>query len=111
MGLVTPLTAPLRAALSHGAAYAWPGLVALSRTTILALLKNITTGRLIITDTDGNTTICGEPELKPITQSRRTVYTPPSTELVILKDVFWVRLLLFADMVSSSMQCACIASV
>ena len=102
MGLTTPLTAPLRAVAGYGAHYAWPGLVSVSRSTILSLLQRIAIGRLEITDTDGTVTICGQPDLKPTPHPYRSVYTPPSSELVVQKDVFWVRLLLFADMVRSS---------
>lgn len=73
----------------------------LSRSGILSLLQKITVGRLQITDVDGSTTICGQPDLKPTAQAERTVYTPPTTELVVQRDIFWVRLALFADMVCS----------
>ncbi|KAF2226729.1 Mycolic acid cyclopropane synthetase-domain-containing protein [Elsinoe ampelina] len=98
MGLTTPLTAPIQALAGYGASFAWPGFLSLSRATILSLLQRITTGQLKITDVDGTITVCGQDKLKPIPQSQRTVYSVPVTELVVNKDVFWARLLLFADM-------------
>lgn len=98
MGLTSPLTAPLQEALGYGASYAWPGLVTLSRAAVLSLLQKIAIGRLVITHPDGSVTVCGQPDLKPVPQPERTVYTPPSTAIAVQKDVFWVRLLLFADM-------------
>ncbi|KAG8627684.1 hypothetical protein KVT40_003557 [Elsinoe batatas] len=98
MGLTTPLTAPIQALAGYGAPYAWPGFLSLSRATILSLLQRITTGQLKITDVDGTVTVCGQDKLKPVPQSQRTVYSVPVTELVVNKDVFWARLLLFADM-------------
>ncbi|KAF4555460.1 Mycolic acid cyclopropane synthetase-like protein 1 [Elsinoe fawcettii] len=98
MGLTTPLTAPIQALAGYGASYAWPGFLSLSRATILSLLKRITTGQLKITDIDGTVTVCGQEKIKPVPQDQRTVYSVPATELIVNKDTFWARLLLFADM-------------
>ena len=46
-----------------------------------------------MTDYDGTMIVCGEGEAK---NGR------PTTELKVLKEVFWVRVLLFADMVSDN---------
>lgn len=102
MGLTTPLTAPIQALAGYGASYAWPGFLSLSRATILSLLQRINLGQLKITDVDGTVTVCGQEKIKPVAQQDRTIHSIPATELKVNKDVFWVRLLLFADMVGST---------
>ena len=62
----------------------------LSRSTVLTLLGRISVGHIYITDTDGKVTICGGAGVKD--GSSRT-------EMKVLKEAFWVRVLLFADMV------------
>ncbi len=44
----------------------------------------------MVTDSDGAVTVCGARKVKDGT---------PSTELRVLRETFWVRALLFADMV------------
>lgn len=44
----------------------------------------------MVTDCDGTVTLCGSPSIKD---------GSPRTELKIMKEGFWVRALLFADMV------------
>ncbi|KAL8690699.1 MAG: hypothetical protein Q9218_003911 [Villophora microphyllina] len=69
--------------------FAWSPLVRLSRAAVLNLLGRVEVGHLLISDTDGSETVCGE---------RWPKEEGPTTELKVWKDVFWVRLLLFADM-------------
>ena len=91
-------------------AYAWPPVVALSRRAILSLLSQITVGELVIHDAGTNiTTVCGSIEAKSTDAKRQEKLNksgrrdgPPRTVLRVQHDVFWVRLLLFADMVRSS---------
>lgn len=64
----------------------WKPLVNLSRSTVLSLLQGIGIGQLTIYESDGTKTICGSS-------------TVPATELHVLKEVFWLRLALYADMV------------
>ncbi|PNS18662.1 hypothetical protein CAC42_5201 [Sphaceloma murrayae] len=98
MGLTTPLTAPIQALAGTAASYAWPGFLSLSRATILSLLQRINLGQLRVTDVDGTVTVCGQDKIKSVPQGERTIHSIPVTELQVNKDVFWVRLLLFADM-------------
>ncbi|KAL9104064.1 MAG: hypothetical protein Q9163_000961 [Psora crenata] len=67
----------------------WAPYVQLSRTKVLALLQRMEIGRLVVTDCDGTVTICGD-AAAGAEWSR--------TELTVLKEAFWVRILLFADM-------------
>lgn len=83
---------------TYAGSFAWPPLLSLSRTAILSLLRNVQVGSLQVTDTDGSITICGSPRLATDNDSEKSVYTIPHTELKVLSDMFWVRLLLFADM-------------
>ena len=97
-----------RSLLSPVAAYTWPPLVSISRRTILSLLGQIKVGQLIVHDASTNiTTVCGdgacaekqtngkiEPE---VTAGRRK--GPPRAVLRVQRDTFWVRMILFADMV------------
>lgn len=62
----------------------------LSRSTVLGLLSRIEIGQLVVTDSNGTVTICGSPGIKD---------GSPRTELKVLKEAFWVRAMLFADMV------------
>ena len=68
----------------------WGPFLALSRSTVLGLLGRIEFGQLVVRDTDGTATICGNPGIKD---------GSPRTELKVSKEAFWIRLLLFADMV------------
>ena len=71
-------------------AFAWPPLVQLSKGAVLGLLQKIEYGQLEVLDEDGKSTTCGS---VPVSDGA------PKTQLKVLKDVFWVRVLLFADMV------------
>ena len=68
----------------------WGPCVKLSRSTVLGLLSRIEVGQLVIRDSDGTLTICGQPGVKDAS---------PRTELRVSKEAFWVRVMLFADMV------------
>ena len=70
--------------------FTWAPFVTLSRSAVLALLGRVEFGQLVLKDTDGTVTICGNPGIKD---------GSPRTELHVLKEAFWVRLMLFADMV------------
>ena len=71
---------------------AWNPLVHLSRDAILAVFRRIEVGQLEITDCDGQITTCGAGQVEP---------GVTATAIVIHKETFWVRMLLFADMVGS----------
>ena len=76
---------------SYAGSFTWQPFVRFSRTTVLHLLQRITVGQILVTDSDGMRTVCGAPQVKDGT---------PRTELKVLKEAFWVRAILFADMVS-----------
>lgn len=78
------------AARSYLGSFTWGPFVRLSRAAVLNLLGRVNTGHIVIIDTDGSETICGE---------RWPKEGVPSTELKVLREAFWVRSLLFADMV------------
>lgn len=93
------LTERATALVSYAGSFAWPPLLSLSRGASLGLLRKIQIGSLQITDSDGSITICGSPRRAGETlESEKTVFSTPHTELRVLNDLFWVRLLLFADM-------------
>lgn len=71
----------------------WGPLVRFSRSTVLAILSRIELGRLVVIDGDGTAIHCGEPD---------ETSNGPNAELKVVKDSFWVRVLLFADMVRNS---------
>ncbi|KAI4123524.1 MAG: hypothetical protein LQ338_005224 [Usnochroma carphineum] len=77
------------AARSYVGSFTWATLVRLSRAAVLGLLARVKIGHIVILDSDGSETICGE---------RWAKEGIPTTELRVLKDAFWIRLLLFADM-------------
>ena len=87
------LTDPLDALRTYVGSFAWQPMVRFSRSIILGLLRRILVGQILVRDSDGAVTVCGAPQVKDGT---------PRTDLRVLKETFWVRVLLFADMVSSS---------
>ena len=78
----------------------WAPLVDVSRRSVLSILRRIEVGKLLITDVDGIVFSFGEEDAAE--------GTSPITDLKILKEAFWVRLLLFADMVRMPPQAAAI---
>ena len=76
---------------SYVGSFTWGPFVTISRSTVLGLLGRIQVGYLVVEDCDGTTTICGQLGAKD---------GSPHTELKVLKEAFWVRVMLFADMVS-----------
>ncbi|KAH9827951.1 cyclopropane-fatty-acyl-phospholipid synthase like protein [Teratosphaeria destructans] len=97
MGLLSPVTDRAIALAGYAGSYAWPPILSLSRGAILALLKQIQVGSLMITDLDGTLTVCGSPSRGEY-ESEKSVYTTPHAELKVLGELFWVRLAVFADM-------------
>lgn len=97
MGVLSPITDTANALASYAGAYALPPLLSVSRSAILSLLRNIQVGSLTVYDTDGTVTTCGSPR-RVDSQDNKTVHSAAHTELRVLSDMFWVRLLLFADM-------------
>lgn len=75
---------------SYLGSFTWGPLVKLSRSTVLGLLSRIEVGQLVIRDGDGTVKICGQLGIKDAS---------PRTELRVSKEAFWVRVMLFADMV------------
>ena len=94
-----PLTDRITGLATYAGSFAWPPLLLLSRGVTLALFRNIQIGSLHLTDTDGSVTICssqqrpGEADVV-----EKSVHAIPHAELRVLNDLFWVRLLLFADL-------------
>lgn len=87
------VTRSFDAARSYLGSFTWDPFVRLSRAAVLNLLGRVETGHILIIDTNGLETVCGE---------RWPRADVPQCELKVLKDAFWVRLLLFADMVRES---------
>lgn len=75
---------------SYVGSFTWGPFVTISRSTVLGLLGRIQLGQLVVKDCDGATTICGQLGKED---------GSPHTELRVLKESFWVRVMLFADMV------------
>ncbi len=75
---------------SYLGSFTWGPFVNLSRSTVLGLLSRIEVGQLVVRDSDGTVTICGQPGSEDAS---------PRTELRVSKEAFWVRVMLFADMV------------
>ena len=77
---------------SYLGSFTWGPFVKLSRSAVLGLLGRIEIGQLVVKDCDGTGTICG---------GAGENNGSPQTELKVLKEAFWVRVMLFADMVGS----------
>lgn len=88
-GLVTSLFDTAR---SYVGSVAWSPLVQLSRSSILGLLSQIQVGQLTVKEKDGTETVCGGASI-----GRDAL---PVTTLKVVREAFWLRLALFADMVS-----------
>lgn len=88
MAIVTTAIDALR---SYIGSFTWAPLVALSKTALLAQLSKIRVGQLVVTDEHGQVTVCGAPGIKD---------GSPRAELKVMKEAFWLRVALFADMVS-----------
>ena len=78
---------------SYLGSFTWGPFVKLSRSTVLGLLSRIEVGQLVLRDSDGAVTMCGQSGIEAAS---------PHTELRVLKEAFWVRVMLFADMVGDS---------
>jgi hypothetical protein len=87
-GLLSRLTALPR----YAGSLAWDPLLELSRSNLVALLKRIEDGELEILDFDGTTIHCGG----------HSGEGAPKTSLRVHNEIFWARLLIFADMVRTS---------
>lgn len=70
--------------------FTWGPLLRTARYGVQSLLERIEVGELVITDEHGVVTRYGK------------AGASPRAELKINKETFWVRLMLFADMVSGS---------
>ena len=94
--------------VNHAASYTWTPIVAGSRRAVLTLFSRITVGQLVVTDATTNvTTVFGALEPRRENDEDLKGIAKPAeglrAELRVQSDVFWVRLLLFADMVRSRM--------
>ncbi|KAL8807315.1 MAG: hypothetical protein Q9182_000820 [Xanthomendoza sp. 2 TL-2023] len=83
------VTRAFDAARDYIGSFTWDPIVAFSRIAVLSQLGRVKNGHIVIIDTDDSETICGE---------RWPKEGVPKTELKVLNDAFWIRLLLFADM-------------
>ncbi|KAG5956741.1 hypothetical protein E4U57_002331 [Claviceps arundinis] len=84
--------------------WAWPPLVSVAKTTILSTLANIETGTLLLVDEPGETRhVFGQKlsgtvdDQAPGATCTRRADTTPRVEIIVKRDSFWPRLLLFAD--------------
>lgn len=90
MAITSAMFSTFDALRAYTASVSWEPLVAFSRNQVLSLLRRIEIGQIVVTDKNGTVTICGSPAPKD---------GSPKTELKVHKEAFWLRLLLFADMV------------
>lgn len=93
MALSGLLTAVWDTARELVASTAWEPVVKVARGSVLALLQQIDNGQLTVIESHGRVTICGS-------QSPAISANAPTAKLDVKQDVFWLRLALFADMVS-----------
>lgn len=85
------ITSALDTVRAQVGSVAWGPLVILSRKAALSLLQQIEVGRLLVQEDNGSETACGK---------KSASKAVPATELRVHRETFWVRLALFADMVS-----------
>jgi cyclopropane-fatty-acyl-phospholipid synthase len=94
----TQTSGPLQALSGYVASYGWGPLLSVSRSAVLSLLSRIQVGHLKVVDADGKESTYGQKQVVN-GKAEKSVYSLPNVELTVHKDVFWVRMLLFADMV------------
>lgn len=87
MAVADLLHSPIVALRRYVGSVAWGPVLQLSKTTIISLFQQIEHGQLTLVDHKGRRSVYGKQA------------TGPCVELQIHKDVFWIRMLLFADMV------------
>lgn len=81
---------------ARATAFAWPPLVGFARATVVQLLTRIERGKLTITTPDGEAYTFGD-----------CAREDTEAQLIVNDDVFWFRLLIFADMVSRTACSSC----
>lgn len=86
------VTSALDRVRNYAGAFAWGPLVQTSRQLVLSLLSRIEHGSLTVVEKDGITTVYGEVGAETL---------QPAAHLRVIRDSFWLRLALFADMVRS----------
>lgn len=69
---------------------AWGPIVTFSRGAVLGLLRGIEVGQIVVSESKGDVIVCGNPGGEN---------NGPRADLKVLRETFWVRALLFADMV------------
>ena len=85
---------------SYTGSWTWGPLVNLSRNVVLNLLQRIEVGQIIVTDCNGTVTKCGGNKNIPVaTKDGWKDSSALVSELKVVTEAFWVRVLLFADMV------------
>ena len=85
---------------SYTGSWTWGPLVNLSRNVVLNLLQRIEVGQIIVTDCNGTVTKCGGTKnVRVATKDGQTESNALVSELKVVTEAFWVRVLLFADMV------------
>src|ERR1700744_1488580 len=82
------VTSALNRVCTYSILVGWEPLVRTSRHIILSLLSQIKVGCLVVQERDGTETICG-----------KGMGAIPVATVRILRNAFWIRLALFADMV------------
>lgn len=90
MAVTSAVLSTFDAIRGYAGSVSWGPLVTFSRNQVLSLLRRIEIGQIVVTDRNGAVIICGSPAPKD---------GSPKTELKVHKEAFWMRLLLFADMV------------
>ncbi|KIX04278.1 uncharacterized protein Z518_05145 [Rhinocladiella mackenziei CBS 650.93] len=83
------VTSALDRIRSYAGGVVWEPLVKTSRQLILSLISQIKVGRLTVVERDGTQTTCGKVTGDLI---------HPQAQLRVVRDPFWLRLALFADM-------------
>jgi hypothetical protein len=91
MSIAAPLVSRFNALRDYTASLTYGPLVQLSKSAVLSLFGRLETGRLHLIDEQGHSTVLGMPQ--------RLSDDVPEATLQVHGDMFWVRLLLFADMV------------
>lgn len=92
---MTFVTRTVDAVRNYVGSLTWAPLVSVSRRTVLGLLQRIEEGELAVEERDGTVTRCGG-------GGSLSQCSGLQARLYVQREAFWVRLLLFADMVRSA---------
>lgn len=105
LGIAAPAIRGVEILRDTASRWLWPPFVTFAKSSILNILSKIETGTLLLSDEPGETRHVFGQKLSGGLDTTGTDDTftrqaadPPRVEVVVKRDIFWARLMLFGDM-------------